>query len=74
MDDTVYEVFARKDRGDPLRHVGYLNAPDDELARVYAWRTYDEENWFEMCVVPRSAIIAVNRDEGPFAADQGAEG
>lgn len=71
MDETIYEVFARKERGDALRHIGYLNAPDDELARVYAWRTYDEENWFEMCVVPRNAIIAVNRDEGPFAAGDG---
>lgn len=67
IDDTVYDVFARKDRGDPLRHVGYLNAPDDELARVYAWRTYDEENWFEMCVVRRAHIIAVNRSDGPYA-------
>ncbi|NIP59547.1 MAG: hypothetical protein GWM92_14575 [Gemmatimonadetes bacterium] len=74
MDETVYEVFARKERGEALRHIGYLNAPDDELARVYAWRTYDEENWFEMCVVPRKAIIAVNRDEGPFAAGDGARG
>ena len=67
MDDTVYDVFARKDRGDPLRHIGYLNAPDDELARVYGWRTYDEENWFEMCVVRREHIIAVNREDGPYA-------
>ena len=70
MDDTIYEVFARKGRGDALYHIGYLNAPDDELARVYAWRTYDEENWFEMCVVPRSAIVAVNRKEGPFAKNR----
>ena len=41
---------------------------DDELARVYAWKTYDEERWFEMCVVPRSAIIPVNRTDGPFAS------
>ena len=47
--------------------VGYLNALDDEMARVYAWKTYDEERWFEMCVVPRSAIIPVNRTDGPFA-------
>ena len=68
MNEAVYEVFARKSRGEPLRHIGYLDAMDDELARVYAWKTYDEENWFEMCVVPRSAIIAVNRHDGPFAS------
>ncbi|MBI4540755.1 MAG: hypothetical protein HY704_14735 [Gemmatimonadetes bacterium] len=74
MDEPVYEVFARKSRGEPLRHVGYLNAPDPELARVYAWKTYDEEKWFEMCVVPRSAIIAVNRGGGPFGGGEGGSG
>ena len=68
MNEAVYDVFARKSRGDPLRHIGYVDAWDDELARVYAWTTYDEENWFEMCVIPRSAIIPVNRTDGPFAA------
>lgn len=74
MDEPVYDVFARKERGEPLRHVGYLNAPDDELARVYAWRTYDEESWFEMCVVPRSAIIPVNRRDGPYSAPDPGDG
>ena len=68
MRETVYDVFARKNRGQPLRHVGYVDAIDDELARVYAWKTYDEENWFEMCVVRREDIIPVNRTDGPFAA------
>lgn len=65
--ERVYDVFARKDRGDPLTHIGYVDALDDETARVYAWKTYDEEKWFEMCVVPRAAIVPVNRDDGPFA-------
>jgi 1,2-phenylacetyl-CoA epoxidase PaaB subunit len=68
MDEIVFDVFARKNRGDPLAHIGYLSAPDKELARIYAWKTYDEESWFEMCVVPRSEIIPVNRTDGPFAA------
>jgi 1,2-phenylacetyl-CoA epoxidase PaaB subunit len=67
MREIVYDVFARKERGDPLSHIGYVDAFDDETARVYAWKTYDEERWFEMCVVERSAIIPVNRDDGPFA-------
>lgn len=67
MREIVYDVFARKSRGDPLHHVGYVEALDDELARVYAWKTYDEENWFEMCIVRRSAVIPVNREDGPFA-------
>lgn len=74
MDEPVYDVFARKSRGEALRHVGYLNAPDDELARVYAWKTYDEETWFEMCVVRRSAIIPVNRAEGSFGRRSGRDG
>ena len=37
MSDAIWEVFARKERGEALRHIGYLNAPDKELARVYAW-------------------------------------
>lgn len=67
MDETVFDVFARKNRGEPLYHIGYLDAPGAELARVYAWNTYDEEKWFEMCIVPRSAIISVNRTDGPFS-------
>ncbi|CAN5853824.1 hypothetical protein BH23GEM7_BH23GEM7_18150 [soil metagenome] len=63
MREPVFEVFARKTREEPLRHIGFLNAPDGDLARVYAWKTYDEQNWFEMCVVPREAILAVNRSE-----------
>ena len=68
MIEITYDVFARKNRGEPLHHIGYLEALDDELARVYAWKTYDEEDWFEMCVVRRSDVIPVNREDGPFAA------
>jgi 1,2-phenylacetyl-CoA epoxidase PaaB subunit len=68
MKEPVYEVFARKTRDEPLRHIGYINALNGELARVCAWKTYDEQNWFEMCVVPRSAILPVNLREGPYAA------
>ena len=67
MREIVYDVFTRKDRGDQLVHIGYVDAFDDETAKVYAWKTYDEERWFEMCVVQRSSIIPVNLHEGPFA-------
>ncbi len=63
MLEKVYDVFAKKRRGEALRHIGYVDAFDDDLARVYAWTAYDEESWFEMCVVPRSAILNVNRPE-----------
>jgi 1,2-phenylacetyl-CoA epoxidase PaaB subunit len=64
--EPVYEVFARKGRGEPLRHIGFVNATDGDLARVYAWKTYDEQNWDEMCVVPRSAILPVDPEESQF--------
>ena len=74
MREIVYDVFARKSRGEPLHHVGYLDALDDELARGYAWKTYDEESWFEMCLVRRMHIIPVNRAEGPFGGEKRARG
>ena len=55
----IYEVFARKSRGDALRHIGAINAPEDELAKVYAYQTYDEERWFDMYVVPRNRLVEV---------------
>jgi 1,2-phenylacetyl-CoA epoxidase PaaB subunit len=79
----IYEVFARKSRGDALRHIGNLNAPDDELARVYAFSTYDEERWFDMWVVPRDRLIevfsqresvAAGRDAADGARDSGTGG
>ena len=73
MREIVYDVFTRKGRGDQLVHIGYIDAFDDETARVHAWKTYDEEKWFEMYVVARSAIIPVNRAEGVFARARRAE-
>lgn len=60
--EKVYEVFARKSHKEPLMHVGSLNASDDDLAKVYAWTMYDEENWVEMCVMPRASVIQVSHD------------
>ena len=74
MREIVYDVFTRKDRGDQLVHIGYVDAFDDETARIYAWKTYDEEKWFEMCVVERAAIIPVNRESGIFGQVNRADG
>jgi 1,2-phenylacetyl-CoA epoxidase PaaB subunit len=52
-----YDVFARKARAEPLRQVGSVVAPDDDLAMAYARSTYDEERWVEMMIVPRDAVI-----------------
>mgnify|MGYP000533679366 CR=1 FL=1 len=63
MSAPVFEVFARKERGEPLRHVGWVNAPNEELACVFARSTYDEQNWLEMWVVPRTAMrLALRRE------------
>lgn len=61
MSERVYEVFARRAHDEPLQHVGSVNAADDDLARVYAWSTYDEERWVEMCIVPRASILPVTQ-------------
>jgi len=58
----VYEVFARKGHADALKHVGSVNATDNDLAKAYAWTMYDEEKWVEMCVVLRSAFISITHD------------
>ncbi len=52
-------MFARRKPEDPLHHIGYVNAPDAELAGVYARSIYDEWAWIEMVVVPRAAITSV---------------
>ena len=65
-DERIYEVFARKDRVDRFEHVGAVTAPNVDLARVYAWQTYDEAKWFEMSVAQRTSFYAVNLDQHPF--------
>jgi 1,2-phenylacetyl-CoA epoxidase PaaB subunit len=55
----LYEVFARRTRDESLGHVGTVNATSIDFARVYARATYDEENWIEMVVVERAAMIPV---------------
>jgi 1,2-phenylacetyl-CoA epoxidase PaaB subunit len=54
-----YEVFARKVRAEPLRLIGSVVAPDDDLAAAYARATYDEERWIEMAIVPRESITTL---------------
>ena len=54
-----YEVFARKAREEPLRQVGSVVAPDEDLAAAYARATYDEERWIEMAIVPRECVTVL---------------
>ena len=69
--EPVFEVFARLAPGDPMSHVGTLNAPHLDLARVYAWKIYDEEDWADMWVVPRDAIGVAHPDRPPTVAAEG---
>ncbi len=55
-DETVWEVFARKEYEEPLHHVGAVTESDEELAVVSARAIYDEQPWIEMILVPRPAI------------------
>ena len=57
MARDLYEVFARKERSEPLSHIGTVRATSVDFARVYARNTYDEENWVEMMIVPKAAMI-----------------
>jgi 1,2-phenylacetyl-CoA epoxidase PaaB subunit len=59
MARDLYEVFARKERSEPLSHVGTVRATSVDFARVYARNTYDEENWVEMTIVPRTSMIPI---------------
>ena len=54
----VYEVFARF-REDGLRHIGSVIAVDDELAKMYAVKLYDEWGWREMVIVPRARVMTI---------------
>jgi 1,2-phenylacetyl-CoA epoxidase PaaB subunit len=67
----LYEVFARKTREEPLEHIGTVNATSRDFARVYARTTYDEENWVEMVVVLRTALIPVIELEPLVGAHEG---
>jgi len=73
---VIYEVFARKSRGEALRHIGNVTAPDDELARVYAYQTYDEERWLDMWIAPRTHLVEVfnRREEDIIAPATSGEG
>jgi 1,2-phenylacetyl-CoA epoxidase PaaB subunit len=55
----IYEVFARFKYDEPLHHVGTVTAPNPELAKSYAFNTYNEWAWIEMIIVPRGQVIPV---------------
>ena len=54
----IYEVFARF-REARLHHIGSVVAINDELAKMYAAKLYDEWSWREMAIVKRANITIV---------------
>ncbi len=60
--EETYEVFAaRAEKGEPLRHVGAVQACTRREAAIFAHTLYDEWRWREMFVVPRRSMIHVIR-------------
>ena len=55
-DETVWEVFARKEYQEPLHHIGTVTEEDPDLAVLSARAIYDEQPWIEMILVPRPSI------------------
>src|SRR5438132_10222678 len=58
-----FDVFARRAAGDPLVMIGTIYAPDLDLARVYAFTTYNEDPWYELRLAPHDAFVTVSQDE-----------
>ena len=54
----IYEVFARF-REKELHHIGSVIAKDDDLAKMYAAKLYDEWGWREMAIIKRANITQV---------------
>ena len=58
-DGKVYEIFAKFKAEEPLRNIGTVIAPTVEMAKMYAYKLYDEWTWREMFVVEREKIVTV---------------
>ncbi len=58
-----FDVFARRAAGEPLCMIGSIYAAELELARVYAFTTYNEDPWYELKIAPHDAFTLVSHDE-----------
>jgi ring-1,2-phenylacetyl-CoA epoxidase subunit PaaB len=58
---AIYEVFQQGREGDPMTHVGSLNAPDDELALQYARDVFSRRyEALRLWVVPRASVQQID--------------
>ncbi|AGB36593.1 phenylacetic acid degradation PaaB family protein [Natronococcus occultus] len=60
-----YEVFARINQGDEIKHIGNVTAKSDKLAKMYAYNTFDEEDWDMLAVVREDDYLQVSNDPKP---------
>lgn len=56
---VVWDVFARTRDEKALHQVGDVIAPNEGLARAYAYQMYQESPWVEMCIARRADIKPV---------------
>ena len=60
----TYEVFLKREGKDPFTHAGSFDAPDEEMALIYARETYGRRSEGEqMWIVPRTAVLSANEKE-----------
>ncbi|SFS90639.1 phenylacetic acid degradation PaaB family protein [Halostagnicola kamekurae] len=58
-----YEVFARINQGDDTLHIGTVTAQSDKLAQMYAYNTFDEEDWNYLAVVREENLHEVSGEQ-----------
>jgi 1,2-phenylacetyl-CoA epoxidase PaaB subunit len=58
-----YEVFARHEAAEPIRHVGTVSASNPDDAEVFAYTLYEEWRWIDMFVCPRRSLSVVIKPE-----------
>jgi 1,2-phenylacetyl-CoA epoxidase PaaB subunit len=68
-----YEVFARINQGDETKHIGNVTAKSDRLAKMYAYNTFDEEDWDMLAVVREDDYLRVSNDPKPTAGVSASE-
>ena len=59
VEAEVWEVFARHDASQPIRHIGRVDAATLDDAVVFARTLYEEWKWTDMFIVPRWEIATV---------------
>jgi len=55
----AWEVFARQDASQPIRHIGRVDAATLDDAVVFARTLYEEWKWTDMFIVRRWDVATV---------------